>query len=314
MQKDYDDYEEYDSPRFRWMSVVVLLLAVAGFFSLAWYAYYSGTKHADYDDAVVIEADNAPVKVKPDAPGGAQFPHQEKTIYNAAEGSGKTPAQAQVVKSQEVPVVPAGMTQKAEPTKEKKAAAIIQKAVEETQLKAGEKLSSATPEKPSVEITREDTPQAQVLTPPPGVERVVEQTAKPAAQPAAAAKSVVTPQVPASPAAPVQAAPSQVVATAKTAPTAKPAPAPAMSGAANGKHLLQLGAFRSQLEAEKHWTQAHAANAELANRSYSIVQADMGAKGTYYRLRVGGFASADDANKTCASLKAHKQPCFYVKP
>ena len=136
MQNDYDDYEDYESPPFRWMSVGVLLLAVVGFFSLAWYAYYTGTKDTDYQEVATIEADNEPLKVAPEDPGGQEYPHQEKTIYEAPESKEPTAEQAALMKQPEAPVIPADMPEKSTPKAEEKVAAIIQKAVEENQAEA----------------------------------------------------------------------------------------------------------------------------------------------------------------------------------
>ena len=41
-----------------------------------------------------------------------------------------------------------------------------------------------------------------------------------------------------------------------------------------------------------------------------IHQVDLGAKGTYYRAMVGPFASANEANELCASLKAAGGQCL----
>lgn len=133
MQNDYDDYEDYESPPFRWMSVGVLLLAVVGFFSLAWYAYYTGTKDTDYQEVATIEADHEPLKVTPEDPGGQEYPHQEKTIYEAPESREANADQAVVAKQAEEPVVPDDMPEQSAPKSEEKVAAIIQKAVDDTQ-------------------------------------------------------------------------------------------------------------------------------------------------------------------------------------
>lgn len=142
MQNDYDDYEDYESPPFRWMSVGVLLLAVVGFFSLAWYAYYTGTKDTDSSEVATLEADKEPIKVAPEKPGGMEFPHQEKTIYDAPEAADTSVEHSALMKEPEQPVMPDNMPEKSQPTPETKVAAIIQKAVadnaDESESEAGE--------------------------------------------------------------------------------------------------------------------------------------------------------------------------------
>jgi len=81
-----DELEEVEYPQdgLRWMSVVVLLLVVSGFLSLAWYAYHSEVSTSKSDAEVpLIEADNKSFKEKPKDPGGMEIQHQDKLVYGA---------------------------------------------------------------------------------------------------------------------------------------------------------------------------------------------------------------------------------------
>jgi len=81
------------------------------------------------------------------------------------------------------------------------------------------------------------------------------------------------------------------------------------SGAAGGK-MVQLGAYRSEEEAQKEWSRMSTKHsAQLGGVSPDIEKADVNGKGTYYRLRV----SVADAKGTCAALSAAKQACFVVR-
>ncbi len=102
-----------------------------------------------------------------------------------------------------------------------------------------------------------------------------------------------------------------------TAPTpasvTKPDPAPvaAASSALSGSHLVQVGAFRSQGEADGQWAKMQGKlGAFLDGKGKDVEVADLGPKGTYYRLRVGPFASADDAKTYCAGLKERGTDCL----
>ena len=44
-----------------------------------------------------------------------------------------------------------------------------------------------------------------------------------------------------------------------------------------------------------------------------IQEADLGTKGLYYRVRVGPWASRDDAIKVCEALKAAGGNCFVTQ-
>lgn len=87
---------------------------------------------------------------------------------------------------------------------------------------------------------------------------------------------------------------------------AKPASAPASSGAAA---TIQLGAYRSEEEAQDAWQKMHLKHKELSDQQPTVVRADLGEKGIYYRLRV---TALDDAKSVCASISGRGQPCILV--
>jgi len=82
----YED-EENETGFFRWMSSVVVLLAVAGFFGLAWYAYKNGGEPVDEKDVEIVHASKTPVKEAPANPGGMQIQNQDKTVYGLINGN-----------------------------------------------------------------------------------------------------------------------------------------------------------------------------------------------------------------------------------
>ena len=88
----------------------------------------------------------------------------------------------------------------------------------------------------------------------------------------------------------------------------------AAPAAADGAYVLQIGAYKSQADADAAWTaykNKHAAL--LAGASNNIQQADLGDKGVWYRLRVVGFADKDVAAAMCERLKADGGACFLGK-
>ena len=44
-----------------------------------------------------------------------------------------------------------------------------------------------------------------------------------------------------------------------------------------------------------------------------VVRADLGAKGIYYRLRLGGFENQSEAQGVCGKLKSRGVSCFVSK-
>ena len=82
-------------------------------------------------------------------------------------------------------------------------------------------------------------------------------------------------------------------------------PAPA------GGLVLQIGSYKSQAEAENAWKLYKAKHtALLSGYSDSIQQADLGEKGTWYRLRIGGFSDREVASALCDRLKADGGACM----
>lgn len=103
--------------------------------------------------------------------------------------------------------------------------------------------------------------------------------------------------------------------TAASAPPAGEATKPTVSyrsgGALVGTHVLQVGAFRSEAEAEGQWTKLQGKlGTYLEGKSDDIERADLGDKGVYYRLRIGPFASSDEAKTYCAGLKERGTDCL----
>jgi len=124
-----------------------------------------------------------------------------------------------------------------------------------------------------------------------------------------AAKTVAPPALP-PPAAVAKPAPAPA-AVAK--PVAK-APAAPVTAAATGNYVLQVGAYKSEAEALAAWKTYQNRHAGLlSGAGPNIQKADLGEKGTWFRLRVGAFASKDAATALCDKLKAEGGACFPAK-
>lgn len=66
-----------------WM-VAIALVTVAIFAGAVWYAYRTGAK--DSGPPPLVQADDGPIKVKPDEPGGLEVPDQDKLVYDQLAG------------------------------------------------------------------------------------------------------------------------------------------------------------------------------------------------------------------------------------
>jgi cell division septation protein DedD len=82
-----------------------------------------------------------------------------------------------------------------------------------------------------------------------------------------------------------------------------------------GAWRIQLGAARDEARAKAAAQRVQKANKDLLGPlSTDIVRADLGAKGVFYRMRMGPLADRAAADDLCRKLKARKVGCIVVKP
>ncbi|MEI9888180.1 MAG: SPOR domain-containing protein [Rhizomicrobium sp.] len=144
-------------------------------------------------------------------------------------------------------------------------------------------------------------PTTTMAAPIPTTPPVTTPVAPPAAM--APAKPAVTP-----PPATVKPVPAAVAPPPAAAKPAAETPAPAAGGA-----LLQIGSYKSQADANAAWATYKAKHAGLVGGLLpDIKQVDLGAKGTWYRLRIAAGAKAEAA-ALCAKLTAENGACIPTK-
>lgn len=330
MKNDYDapegeTFDEiYQSDSLRWMSIVVVLLVVFGFFGLAWYAYRTNTRPADDNaETLVIEADNTPYKETPKDPGGTHFPHQDKDVYNrlVAEeekaGSGKV----------ERLLPPAEELQAERKTSEEAedgTGSWINKKIHPDDMPVGEIEDDANARVEVIEAAPKKVAERAA--------EVKQQKDIPAYVPP---KPVVKPWVPVeektAPKAAVVKAPKEdpIVAQAEkfvqekqakkpVVKTSPPTPAPVVSPVVStppvaGGVEVQLAALRSKAEAETVWQKLSTRHKDvLAGKSHRVMAVDIPGKGTFYRLRVSAGTAAT-AKALCTTLTQRKQACLLAK-
>lgn len=279
--------------------VLLILLVLIGVGAWgAWYFWLSEWYGSDAEgDVPVIHADTTPIKVKPKDPGGMAVPDRDKLVYNRMNGEG-APA--------------TGMERLLPPAEEPQPVPAV-----------------IAPTAPTAPMNSQTAPQ---VTPQPApaaqpAPQVAQQVA-PAAPTASAIPAIPKAPVAEKKGAPVSLAPKPLqTAPAATAEPVKPktvappsslkaTPKPPMPRASASKgYRVQLGAVRSQDGAQKEWKRLKAKHKDvLGSLVLSVIRADLGAKGIYYRLRAGPLASRAAADTACQVLKGRKVPCFPVAP
>jgi hypothetical protein len=283
----------------------------------------------------LIQADSRPVKVAPDKPGGKQFPHKNKKIYERLQGEKSQEVERLVPRQEDV----AAAATAALATSQSSTGAQAQK------LPApGEKTSPAgTPRKVKTLTVRPDgtleaaSPRQKVVKAPPAQAApqgsVPDGTVSMSFPQPLSSKPTVTASAPAPVSAPVPApvpasaaavkavtpgAPAPVAATpppvqkplVPSAVTPAPAPqqiasapafAPAVSG---GKYVVQVASRKSQTDALAAFADIQQKYPRLLSGYRPIIKrADLGSKGVWYRLNVGPVESKKVASSLCGSLK-----------
>lgn len=249
----------------------------------------------------MVTADATPVKEAPDQPGGKEFPHKNKLIYDRLT-NGNTPESERLVPRQEnvaVPALPPATATAGLPAP----VATTDFANPATTQSVDGAADDGGPRKVKTLVVRPDgsVEAPAVADAANAAAGAAAQAAQDAAQAAGQTANMMPVPIPDGPvpmAAPA-AAPQQVAA-------ADPKPAPA----AASKYLVQVGAHRSQTEALANYADIQQKYPKLLGSYPPVVQKASVDGGSMYRLRVGPIASKSSAYKLCGDLKAKGTDCF----
>jgi len=133
----------------------------------------------------------------------------------------------------------------------------------------------------------------------------------PKAPKAATAQQAAAPAKPAQPEEAKPAAPATPAAAAK--PATPPVATPTQPASAGGIRV-QLGSVRTPEAAREEWNRLKQANPEILGKLSAVaVRADLGDKGTYYRIQAGPFADAGAADRVCGELKKRNLGCALAR-
>jgi cell division protein FtsN len=255
--------------------IVLALLVLAMFAGFVWLAYSEGVARGR-GETPVITAAAGPARVAPQNPGGTAEPYKGFKIY-------EQPAPPDEDVTQETPPAPASQPPATKPALTEAAPAAKPSAGAPA---AQPKVAAATP-----------APKGSAAVP----------------KPVPAMKPAQLPAQPSQPVGPATAPPRTLAASAP--PAAKPAAAPIASALASGGNtVLQIGAYKSRADADTAWNIYKTKHAALlSGYSPDVQQADLGEKGTWFRLRIAGFPSRDVARGLCDRLKADGGSCFLGK-
>lgn len=253
--------------------VICVMLGCAG---AIYFAYNKGKQAGGGETGgaiPLIRADQDPTKKKPDDAGGS-VPDQDKLVYNPNDPNGAKVERLLPPPEQPLPKpVPVPGATDTLPVQNVAPVAAPQ----------------AAPPTAAIGVaTNAASQQANatgLMTAPPG------------------AKAVPGIEIP--PAPPAQ--PAQAAAPAKPVPLTPPAPA------ATGPLRVQIAATKDEPSARAEFARLQKAHADLlGNLSATVVKADLGDKGVFYRIQAGPIADKAQADKLCAQLKPLGIGCIVV--
>lgn len=268
-----------------------------------------------------------PVKMAPDKPGGKQFPHKNKKIYERLQGENKQEVERLVPRQEDVAAAATAALGSAQPANGAAAEKAPAPGVSTSPNGAPRKVKTLTvrpdgtiePASPRQKVVKAPAaPAAPVTSAPDGT------VSMSFPQPLASKPTVVAAPAPVSAAAPVQKAiaPSIPKPVAVAPPpvqkpavprAATPAPAPQRVASApasapavsSSNYVVQVSARKSQTDALAAFADIQQKYPRLLSGYRPIIQrADLGSKGVWYRLNVGPVESKQVASSLCGSLKS----------
>lgn len=284
------------------IGILALLLGVGG--GLAVYWAFGSEDETPPAEIPTIKAEG-PSKQRPEQPGGIDIPHQNETVFQQIDktATGKQPAVEHLLPPPAVPEsLSAEKTQTAAPAPSAEIKPQDTLAATASATKGVEKLEA--PAAPLPEASK-----APAATP--GQDTKTEPAVQLTETPKAAETAKETPKETAKEAAKT----SAPAAPAKTATTTGNLPKEMFTGTIDPKNfLVQLGSFPDQTTAQKEMSRLQKKYTDtLGSVKLRLAKADLGRKGTYYRVQAGPMTDAQ-ARSICATLWSQKAPCIVVRP
>lgn len=318
-------------------SIVVAMVAVLG--GVIWYSYPRESAQREVMNTPIVRADAGDYRTTPAEPGGMAIPYRESTVFNALRADSQNadasesarvenllPQAEQPVSRQELF---AGLKVDEAATAAPASESALEAAPGVSMDQAVANVENAAPASASAETVDEMAEMAAVTK----ADTTKTDMAKPEAAQLDVAKAEVakTESVPAevvkAEAVKAEAVKTEVVKAeavkaeevkAKDAAQIEPAVGVAketkdVKTTMVGGYYVQLGSVRARDGAAGEWAKLQKSFAALSPLSMRVQEADLGAKGKFYRIQ-GGPVTEAQAKKICDSVKAQKPGgCLVVK-
>ncbi|MBL8583107.1 MAG: SPOR domain-containing protein [Rhizobiaceae bacterium] len=331
--------QKAQAPRRRGLMVAAIVGGVAVVGAIGAFALSFGDGSSS-GVPVIVRADQSPIKVKPENPGGITVPNQDNKVYDTVAGGGATvdASQEKLVTTTEEPVQitqPEDLASDADlplnsEAEDQDAASMAAEDGQETASAKNEdrveqpaaeaakpdEVAAVAPRKVRTLVVKPDGSLAANDEPAPAEDAAPAQTAAEAMEDPVV--SVSEPEAETTGA--VAPAPADADETAST----EPAPAPAAAAkpepeqvAAIDPATIAAGTWSMQIASQPTEAAAQSSYKDLAkryasvlgDRQASIVKAEISGKGTFWRVRIPA-GSRNEAVNLCNSYKAAGGSCF----
>jgi cytoskeletal protein RodZ len=281
------DARDEEEDRSRGPLVIAAIVAVLLICGLILWKLFEGSR--DGAETPQIAADTGSFKAAPAETGGAVADDLDKGVFDAADGTGAPPLDVLPTTGADDPLLSDGGAVPAPTVQPAPAPAVVP---------APAPTPAPTPRR---EVAVVSPPPAPKPVAKPAPVKVVKETPAPAPRPTAPVVPKVAVATPAPKAVP---APAPAPVEVAEAPPQKAAPArPASSGGIGA----QLGSFQTRASADVALAKYRASG---LSGPVSVVAADLGAKGTWYRIRATGFDSRSEVESFCTKARGAGAQCI----
>lgn len=275
-------------------------MALAGV--VGWFALSPRYAAENVGEIPVIRRTQAAVKVLPSDPGGMEILNQDKTVYDIIDNQDSVPTVESILPPPEQPKLPV-IQPEPEPAPQP-AADAAQSAVIEPERVVGTANVAAVKESTvgksgSVAAVVNEEPEIKLPTIKEAAERQNAQATK---------NTAPVPAVSASTAAVLD---NISKGAAREEPEEKAAPAPTVAD--KGSWQIQLMSSPNKKAVETAWNNMVKKHPALKGQPHEVETADLGGKGTYYRLKAGAFANRGGADNLCNAVKKQGGSCIVKK-
>lgn len=253
----------------------IALLAVGLVIFGAWYFFFSSPKMISNQSIPLIEAENEPVKIRPDNSVQPEVPHKDKLVYGRVNPAEQKGSVERLLPPPEEPIDPETLNIK------------------------------PSPQSPPSDMTTATDIKSDAHKP---IEMKVESDTFPAAEPQVPPQKIQTDQL--STLKPSPSIPNLQPQEMKKPDTTEAGPAQQVTQVVPQKGLkagyrVQLASMKSPEQAQSEWKRISGQyGSALSGCTPHFARVDLGAqKGIYYRVQVGDFETKDQAENICRQIR-----------